>query len=176
MTALAIRQAVPDDAETLYSIHRESVLRAYVQIFPPDRYAFPDEEMRAHWAESVGGEDRVGLIAERSGRPVGFVTVSPGWLRNLFVLPAEWGRGAGTALHDDALALLRDYGEGARLWVLEQNERARRFYEVRGWRHDGERASSEFPPYPPVLRYALALGEAPDPSRTPTHPGDELGG
>lgn len=176
MTPLAIRQAVPDDAETLYSIHRESVLRAYAHIFPPDRYSFPDEEMRAHWAESVGEGDPEALIAERSGRPVGFVTVSPGWLRNLFVLPAEWGRGAGTALHDEAVARLRDYGEGGLLWVLEQNERARNFYEARGWRHDGERASSEFPPYPPVLRYALALGDALDPSLTPTHPGDGLRG
>ena len=75
------------------------------------------------------------------------------------MLPAEWGRGAGAALHDEAHALLRRDGAIAHLWVLEANERARRFYEARGWREDGGRSRSEFPPHPLELRYALRLGE-----------------
>ena len=168
MEQFAIRPAIPQDAETLYGIHRESVLEAYVEIFPPDRYRFPEAEMRAHWIESLSQPERDTLIAEWAGRPIGFATVSPGWLRNLFVLPAAWGQGAGAALHDDAVALLRRHGVGAHLWVLEQNTRARRFYEHRGWRHDGKRASSEYPPYPPELGYALELRA--DPSQAPTHP------
>jgi diamine N-acetyltransferase len=156
--ALTIRRAGGKDAETLYAIHRESALTAYVDIFPPDRYAFPDEEMRAHWVASLEDDDTDVVIAERDGRPVGFAGVSPGWLKNLFVVPDEWGRGAGSALHDEAVALLRAKGEGARLWVLEQNERARRFYERRGWVFEGERRPSEYPPYPPALRYVLEPG------------------
>ena len=110
------------------------------------------------------------LLAERGGTPVGFATVSPGWLRHLFVLPAEWGRGAAGALHDEAVELLRGHRAGARLWVLEANGRARRFYERRGWRDDGGRSRSQFPPHPVELRYSLALGGASDPSQTPTHP------
>ena len=42
MGALSIRAAGPNDAETLFAIHRESATTAYVEIFPPDRYRFPD--------------------------------------------------------------------------------------------------------------------------------------
>jgi GNAT superfamily N-acetyltransferase len=166
---LTLRRAGPNDAETLFAIHRESALAAYVHVFPPDRYAFPDEEMRSHWLHGLGDAETEVVIVERDGTPVGFASVSPGWLRNLFVVPAEWGRGAGPAVHDEAVRLLRDMGEGARLWVLEANERARRFYERRGWRADGERARSDFPPYPPTLRYTLEL--EPPASRAKREPG-----
>jgi GNAT superfamily N-acetyltransferase len=157
MGGLSIRRATAEDAETLFRIHRESAMTAYVEIFPPDRYRFPDAAMRAHWVRALGERDTDVLVAERSGGAVGFASVSPGWLRNLFVVPAEWSRGVGGALHDDAVELLRGHGQEAQLWVLERNERARRFYEARGWRDDGGRASSEFPPYPLELRYALRL-------------------
>ena len=160
MEALTIRSGGAGDADALYAIHRESALAAYAHVFPPDRYAFPDEEMRRHWVESLRDAEIEVVVAERDGIPVGFATVSPGWLRNLFVVPAEWGRGAGPAVHDEAVRLLGTMGAGARLWVLEANERARRFYERRGWHPDGERATSEFPPYPPTLRYTLDLEAA----------------
>lgn len=157
MGDLLLRPAGPEDAEAIYAIHRESAMAAYVHVFPPDRYAFPDDQMRRHWNEALRDAETEVVIAERAGRPVGFATVSPGWLRNLFVVPEEWGRGAGAAVHDEAVARLRTMDAGALLWVLEANERARRFYERRGWRADGERSTSEYPPYPPTLRYALDL-------------------
>ncbi len=44
------------------------------------------------------------------------------------------------------------------LWVLETNERARRFYEVAGWKHDGtvtsERVDCEMRP---TVRYRVEL-------------------
>lgn len=179
MGSLSIRAGVAADAETLFAIHRESAMTAYVGVFPPDRYRFADAPMRAHWQEALQDEETDVLIAERDGAPVGFATISPGWLRNLFVLPAEWGRGAGGTLHDAAVELLRRHGAGARLWVLEANARARRFYEARGWRDDGGRSRSEFPPHPVELRYALELAASPagrtHPKPPPTQ-GDELRG
>lgn len=183
MGALSIRAAGPNDAETLLAIHRESAMTTYVEIFPPDRYRFPDAEMREVWARALRDGDTSVLIAERDGSPVDLVTASPGWLRNLFVVPAKWGRGAGAALHDEAVALLRSGGASiAQVWVLEENERARRFYETRGWRDDGGRSRSEFPPHPVELRYALGLGEGRGAPAGRTHPkppptqGDELRG
>ena len=171
MGLLSIRAARPDDAETLFTIHCESATTAHVKIFPPDRYRFPDAQMRKVWVEALRSDDVSALIAERVGSPVGFATFSPGWLRNLFVLPSEWGRGAGAALHDEALGLLRSRGPIAHLWVLEANERARRFYEARGWRDDGGRSRSEFPPHPVELRYSLRLGERrAQPGRTHPEP------
>ena len=40
-----------------------------------------------------------------------------------------------------------------RLWVLEENVRARRFYERHGWRPDGRTGTSEYPPHPVELGY-----------------------
>ena len=53
MGTLSIRTGEPDDAETLFAIHRESAMTAYVEIFPPDLYTFPDAEMRKVWARGA---------------------------------------------------------------------------------------------------------------------------
>jgi RimJ/RimL family protein N-acetyltransferase len=42
-----------------------------------------------------------------------------------------------------ALEALRGYSS-ATLWVLEENPRARRFYEREGWIRNGERRCEEF--------------------------------
>ena len=55
------------------------------------------------------------------------------WLHGLYVVPEEWGSGVAVALHDAALAAMPDCAE-LQLWMLEENHRARRFYEQRGWR------------------------------------------
>jgi GNAT superfamily N-acetyltransferase len=167
--SLSLRRGRSADADLLHSIHRESALAAYAHIFPPERYPFPDEEMRAHWVAELGDGEATTVIAESDGVGIGFVVVSRGWLRSLFVRASEWGGGAGSALHDEAVELLRAEGAGASLWVLGENEQARVFYEHRGWRHDGERDLSPYPPYPPVLRYVLDLGGAEDPIPNP-HP------
>ena len=68
--------------------------------------------------------------------PVGVVSVQEDLIENLYVLPEKQGRGYGSALVDFAAARC----QGApRLWVLNVNEKARRFYEARGFRETGER-------------------------------------
>ncbi len=58
------------------------------------------------------------------------------WMLN--VDPAAWGSCVATAIHDEALAALaRDGHRRVVLWVVEQNHRARRFYEREGWTVDG---------------------------------------
>jgi GNAT superfamily N-acetyltransferase len=57
-----------------------------------------------------------------------------GELHALHVVPAQWGHGIGSALHDGALDVLAGAGyDTAWLWVLAANDRARRMYERRGW-------------------------------------------
>ena len=68
--------------------------------------------------------------------PVGVVSVQEDLIENLYVLPEKQGRGYGSALLD--LAAARCQG-APRLWVLNINEKARRFYEARGFRETGER-------------------------------------
>jgi ribosomal protein S18 acetylase RimI-like enzyme len=87
------------------------------------------------------------LVAEARGEVVGFVNVGAareedvaglGELFAIYVHPDAWGYGAGRALMAEALARLRAEGfPEAILWVLEDNPRTRRFYELAGWHADG---------------------------------------
>lgn len=55
----------------------------------------------------------------------------------LYVAPPHWGCGYGYALLRDAEEALATTGRrDLALWVLEGNDRARRFYERAGWRDD----------------------------------------
>jgi GNAT superfamily N-acetyltransferase len=81
--------------------------------------------------------------------------VSEGWLDGLYVVPERWGTGLADALHGRALDLMRTLGPFCKLLVLEDNIRARRFYERRGWRENGETRVVEFPPNPLDIGYTL---------------------
>ena len=94
-----------------------------------------------------------------SNGELGFAAIDPPWLSGLYVRPEAWGTGVAARLHDRAVDALRAAGVGrARLWVLEGNARARRFYERRGWRLDGETRVVPFPPHPIDVGYSLVLG------------------
>jgi GNAT superfamily N-acetyltransferase len=61
-----------------------------------------------------------------------------GELYAIYVTPDAWGTGAGRGLMAAHLERLRSAGfEEAVLWVLDDNPRARRFYEAAGWTTDG---------------------------------------
>lgn len=73
-----------------------------------------------------------------------------GHLSRLYVDPAMWGAGIGTALHEAAMADLTSGSfPAATLWVLEGNLRARRWYERLGWTQTGRRK----PTYEPAQIY-----------------------
>jgi GNAT superfamily N-acetyltransferase len=63
----------------------------------------------------------------------------------IYVLPEAWGTGAGHALMQESLRRLREDGyREAVLWVLDDNPRARTFYEREGWRLTGEAREETF--------------------------------
>ena len=81
---------------------------------------------------------------------LGFASLGPsrdehgvGELYAIYVDPDEWSRGAGRALIERAEERLAEEYAEATLWVLEDNPRARRFYEAAGWQPDGARQSVE---------------------------------
>jgi GNAT superfamily N-acetyltransferase len=88
------------------------------------------------------------LVAVEDGVIIGFANFGPslteepgvGQLYALYVDPDRWGTGAGWALMQAARdGLARGGWTEMRLWVLEENQRARRFYERAGLAPDGER-------------------------------------
>ncbi len=88
------------------------------------------------------------LVAKDGERVLGFVCYGggddpdTGEIFALYVLAAYYGTGLGRRLMDAGLERLRECPE-VRLWVLQGNARAIRFYEKCGFRPDG--AEKELP-------------------------------
>ena len=153
-----IREARADETETLLAIQRDACVSAFAHIFPPERYPFPDELIARVWDDALADRDVEVYVAEADGEPVGSVSVGDGFLRTLYVVRAHWRAGIGSALHDHALERLRLGGcSTARLWTLEENWDARRYYEKRGWALTEETRVVPFPPNPTDVQYAKRL-------------------
>jgi GNAT superfamily N-acetyltransferase len=153
-----IRDARPDDLETLLTIQREASVAGFAKVFPPDRYPYPTDDVREVWREALADPEVDAYIYELQGEAVGTVTVDSDFLRQLYVLPAHWGSGIGSALLERGLERMRERGATrAKLWTLEGNERGRRFYERRGWRLTEVTRVVPYPPQPIDVQYAIDL-------------------
>jgi GNAT superfamily N-acetyltransferase len=149
---------MPDEAEVLLEIQKASAVAGFGHVFPPDKYPFPSEAVLHRWQKAVDDPAVVVVIAELDGAAVGLAAMRAEWLDALYVVPSRWGEGVGLRLHDHALTWIRDFGcKSCRLWVLEQNMCARRFYEKRGWRLNGDTRIVPFPPYPTDVGYTIEL-------------------
>jgi GNAT superfamily N-acetyltransferase len=150
-----IREARAEEGPILAAVQERASVAALAHIFPPERYPYPRGAVLARWIAAVAAPQRT-LIALSSEEPVGAACVSEGWLDGLYVVPKCWGTGLADELHGLALELVRDLGSAScKLWVLEDNARARRFYERRGWLENGETRVVEFPPNPLDVGYTL---------------------
>jgi GNAT superfamily N-acetyltransferase len=128
------------DAALCARIQAAAVAVGYRPFFPADSPPPTAGQLAGEWAARLADPTAVALVATVGGRPVGSVVARAdkrfpgGEMAALHVLPEEWGRQIGSALHDAALEQLTGAGyETAWLWVLAANDRARRMYERRGW-------------------------------------------
>jgi GNAT superfamily N-acetyltransferase len=154
-----IREARAAEGPALAAVQELASLAALAHIFPPEMYPYPREAVQARWAVAVIEPETRALIAVSDEEPVGAACVTDGWLEGLYVVPERWGTGLADELHDRALDEVRGLGSAlCRLWVLEDNSRARRFYERRGWRENGDTRVVEFPPNPLDIGYSLDFG------------------
>jgi GNAT superfamily N-acetyltransferase len=150
---VSIRRAQVSDALAIATVHVRSWQAAYRGLLPQDYLDGLDPAKRSAGAERILAEldwpRRGVLVAEDAGQVVGFAGLCPsrdadldpravGEVTTIYVLPAAWGGGHGRALMGAVLDTLGQaaYGQAA-LWVLDTNQRARRFYEAGGWRTDG---------------------------------------
>ncbi len=153
---MRIREARPEESLLLATVQEQASVAALGHIFPPELYPYPREAIRARWAEALANPAKRVLIAVVEDEPAGAALVSEEWLEGLYVVPERWGTGLADALHGEALELVRDLGSTrCHLWVLEDNTQARRFYERRGWRENGDTRVVPYPPNPLDVGYTL---------------------
>jgi GNAT superfamily N-acetyltransferase len=140
-----IRRASVSDAAEIAAVHVRTWQAAYQNVFGTERLAGLDTPRRiAGWTRALEEGEPI-FVADDDGSVVGFVALGACEVRAIYALPEAWGSGAGPDLMRAAIAQLRDDGcVEASLWVLEDNPRARRFYEREGWDVDGARKEDDF--------------------------------
>lgn len=152
---MTIRPAVLADALSIATVHVRSWQAAYPGLVPQDYLdSLSPEVRRPDWEDILArscAPTRSTLVftVEPDDDIVGFVSYGPSGdddddpatvaeVQTLYVDPDAWGHGAGNQLLSAALVALAGAGfDQVTLWALHSNERARRFYERRGWRLDG---------------------------------------
>jgi len=148
---IEIRNAQPDDAHAIATVHVESWQTAYQELLPDSVLAslsVLDRERTWYKILHDPPPRTAVLLATSNVAVLGFVAVGPdqdtaaasgaGQLYAIYVRSDQRGRGIGTQLHNAAMDRLRTLGfTDATLWVLEGNERAIHFYRSNGWLADG---------------------------------------
>lgn len=153
-------RAVPDDSNNdrldlaghvQHAIHRVPVHFAWLPW--PARLRQHDADLRPA-VDRDGLPGRPATIVAVAGDTIcGFATTGPsqdedaadaGELYAIYLDPQAWGRGIGRSLMAEARARLSRQGFAeAILWVLEGNERAKRFYRADGWQPDGHQRQED---------------------------------
>jgi GNAT superfamily N-acetyltransferase len=147
----AIRAATRDDADGITDVQVASWRAGYAHVFP-DSVLYADDfdsSRRAFWnGWRFAAGHRIAVATRgRDGeeRIVGFASYGPererargftgrGEVWAFYLHPDEWGTGTAARLMEHTELRLRSEGfDTAVLWVLEDNPRARRFYERHGW-------------------------------------------
>ena len=138
-------------------VHAASWRVSHAAICAPDFVAaHTAARQRDYLARKLANGSRIFLLTDDG--PVGLISVTGDLIEDLYVHPEMQGRGYGTALFWRAL---RECAGPPRLWLLETNERARAFYEGRGFRPTGKIHWDHGPLA--EIEYALAAQPAKEP-------------
>ena len=119
------RPATAEDADAIAAVFSTSY--RLLTFLPPVR---TDDERR-RFIETVILKTCKVIVAEDETGIVSFLALNGQVVRLFYTRPDRIGRGAGSLLLDAA----KNSGvEALELWCFQANERARRFYEARGFR------------------------------------------
>src|SRR6202142_4528508 len=143
--SMLIRDALETDAPAIAKLHAESWRSAYRGVLS-EEYLRNDvhRERLAVWQSRFSQDvqrSMFAIVAEMTSGLAGFVCVFPqkdatfgSFLDNLHVAPQLTGQGIGRKLLSESARRLANLPSpaGLYLWVIEQNYRARRFYEKAG--------------------------------------------
>jgi RimJ/RimL family protein N-acetyltransferase len=148
---VTVRPATIDDAPGIAGVHARSWQVAYRGLVA-DAYlsGLSDEVWVERW-RTIFTEPAEGartLVSLAEGAVTGFARIGPvrdpdppgrDWdeVYAIYLDPARWGTGAGSALMTAMLDTVADHVPGVSLWVFRDNVRARAFYERHGFEPDG---------------------------------------
>src|SRR6187397_2021797 len=155
-TDFVLRAGTQADADGITDVQVASWRAGYAHVFPESvLYADDFESSRrtfwTNWRFAPG--HRVSVVTETTDgdgeREIGFCSYGPererargftgrGEVWDFYVHPDPWGSGAATQLMDHVEDRLESEGfVTVVLWELDDNPRARRFYERQGWAPTG---------------------------------------
>jgi ribosomal protein S18 acetylase RimI-like enzyme len=142
MDGVTIRPARSDDAEGISTVHSASWRSTYPGVVPQSYLDdMHPEKTVERWRDAAAGKHPGAhlLVAEEGGKIIGFETYGParepafgyaGELYAAYFLPEAMGKGLGTEMMKTVVRDLAAQGLNDMIvWVMEANERGRRFYE-----------------------------------------------
>lgn len=145
-----IRSATQQDCQALGEIYCHSWKTAYRDLLPEEFLAsLTPEGSEPRWIDS-----RTTLVVTDGTKPIGVTKVGPsrwdefegyGEIMTLYLLPEYQGKGFGKILLQNAIERLLDLGyRRVHLWVIEDNQSARQFYESKGFSLNGAKQERDF--------------------------------
>lgn len=149
MSDITVRQAKVEDAAGIAEVHVKGWQSAYRgQI--SDSY-LDSLSITEGWKDQIKSSEKGSfiLVAINNNKVVGWCTggkskdedstQDTGEIYAIYVHPNFIGKGAGSKLMESGLNLLRKDGyKRATLWVLDTNEKTRKWYEDKGWKVEGK--------------------------------------
>ena len=151
-----IRYANSNDAEALGKIHSQSSQEGYKGIIPDDVLydVFSLERRTSRFISELSiGEPRTAIVFE-DDNPAGLISIGKcrygnndeSWIEiwRVYIIREFWGSGAAKDLIEWGINEIKRTGiKNIELWVLEENMRARSFYEKIGFKHDNTSMMSD---------------------------------
>lgn len=140
------RPATTTDAGPLADLERDANLVGLAHVFGD--LPFPYDAVLTRWVLVLDDPEVVTEVVVGHGGLVAFAAYDDTSLRHVAVHPDVWG----TGLASEGVA--RAVAHGAhRLWVLQDNHRARGVYEHLGWSATGLTQECPWSPHPTELEY-----------------------
>lgn len=168
---LTIHNVLPKHAHQYTACHIACWRAAYQGILPDDYLKSMSAEIEPrvrHLKETLSrpseylfyyaavGDKMVGRLVFGKSRDED--KPDAGEIHAIYLLEEYWDKGYGRKMMDYAISTLKRMGHGEIiLWVLEDNRRARRFYEAFHFVFDGAKKEIEIGTALTEIRYVLAL-------------------
>ena len=142
---MIIRDAEPGDARQIAEVHVASWQSAYAGLIPDSELERLSVNEREYvWNRRLTGNRSMFPVLVDQGRVVGWAVVGPSRdpdcdqaqvyeLYGIYFLESYWGGGYGKRLYRAAEQRIVAAAKEIKVWGLEGNARARRFYESIGF-------------------------------------------